>query len=332
MSLFCEINLFKSYKEVFVAGSTVKGVIRYAVNQETIFNQITVSLKGKGLLSLKRKRNDKSKEVTYWDSEDYLDISNEIVEPEEQLVISAGSYEIPFSFNLPHNIPSSFHYSSSDINHDVSCSIRYNVSIKFQRPGWWKFDKKYKKEIQIDSGITPRLPLEPAVHGKEKKLSRLFARKNSVVNIKACVAKSVVVPGDRVELEYEVQNDTNVKVNAVETKIVEVMTFRTKSTKVTQSRDVPGTECKAGSIKCNENQTMCVPITMPVDRKSLDFSRLVARDYFVIMTVELPFPHFNAVLRIPIQVGESFASDQREPPPSYWEAMGEEQKDDKHSI
>lgn len=329
MRITCDINLFKSYDGVFLAGGTVKGVIRYALNEETIFDQITVSLKGKGVLSLKRKHNDKSKEVTYWDSEDYLDLNNVITEPGENLVVPAGTHEIPFSFDLPHNIPPTFHYSGSDLNHAVCCNIRYNVCIKFQRPGFWKFDKKYKKEIQIESGIAPRLPLESIVHGKEKKLSRLFARKGSVVNIKAYVDKSVISPGDRVRLEYEVLNDTNVKVNAVEVKVVEVVRFAAKSKTVKQSRVVPGTECKAGSIKCGEGQTMSVTIGMPLDRKSLDFSRLVARDYFVKLIVELPFPHFNAVLLIPIQVGESGVPVVRDPPPSYWEAMGEEQKDDK---
>ncbi|XP_068632616.1 arrestin domain-containing protein 17-like [Battus philenor] len=329
MGVFCEINLFKSRDGVFVAGSTVKGAIRYAVDEETTFGEIVVSLKGKGVLCLKRKHNDKSKEVTYRRSEQYLDLNNVVVESGKNIVITKGSYEIPFTFRLPRNIPPTFRHSSSNIQYAVNCNIRYYLSIKFQRPGFWKLDKKYKKEITIDSGIQPRLPLESIIYGKQKKLSRLFTRKNSAITIKAGIAKSVIAPGDKVEFEYEVVNDSNVIVKAVETKLLEVLTFKTKSKTVTECRDVPQTECKTGSVKSDDSQTMSVEIDVPLDNKSLDFSELVARDYYVQITVELPFPHFDSKLQIPIQVGDTAVSNLLEPPPSYWEAMGEEEKDDK---
>ncbi|CAK1600514.1 unnamed protein product [Parnassius mnemosyne] len=331
MGIFCEINLFKPCDGVFIAGSTVRGMIRYAVDKEMTCTQITVSLKGKGELRLRRKDNDKSEQQTYWSREEYLDINNVITETGKNTVIPIGSYETPFNFQLPYNIPPTFHYSNSTFPYDIYSNIRYHVCIKFERPGFWKFNKNFKKDIIVESGISPRLPLEPVIYGEQKKLRQLFSRKNSIVTIKASVAKSVIAPGEKVELEYEVTNDTNVTVKAVEIKIVEEFKFTTKSRTATQNCDVPQTESKTGSIRPNESLAMRVDIVVPPNRKSLDFSKIVARDYFVLITVELPFPHFNARLQIPIQIGNTEESNylQPPPPPSYWEAMGEDEKDDK---
>lgn len=328
MGIFCEINLHKSNDGVFVAGSKVQGVIRYAVDVETTFSQISVSLKGKGVLSIKRKHNDKSKEVTHCSSEDYLDLKDVVTESDTN-VIPVGSYEIPFTFELPDNIPPSFRHTSSNMQYAVSCNIRYHVRIKFKRPGFWKFAKTYKKEIEVESGIVPRLPLDPIIYGKQKKLSQLFSRKSSTITIKAGVAKSVLGPGDAVELEYDVRNDSNVTVRAVETKIVQVFKFTTKSKTVERSLDVSHAECKTGSVKGGESQAMRLALDVPPDTRSLDFSGLVSRDYFVQMTVELPFPHFNCVLLMPLQFGQEGRARAACPPPAYWEVMPDDDKDHK---
>ncbi|CAG4934379.1 unnamed protein product [Parnassius apollo] len=329
MGIFCEINLFKSCDGIFIAGSTVRGVIRYAVDKEMTCTQITVSLKGKGKLNLKKKGNNKSKEESYWSSEEYLNVKNVITETGKNTIITIGSYETPFSFQLPYNIPPTFHYSNSTLQYAICCNILYHVCIKFERPGFWKFNKNFKKEIIVESGISPRLPLVPVICGEQKKLRQLFSSKNSIITIKAIVAKSVIAPGEKVQLEYEVTNDTNVAVKAVETKILEVFKFTTTSQTVIQSYDVPQTKSKTGSIKRNESLAMRVDIVGPPDRKSLDFSNIVARDYFVHITVELPFPHFNARLQIPIQVGNTGDRNYLDPPPSYWEAMGEDKQEGK---
>ncbi|XP_013180548.1 PREDICTED: uncharacterized protein LOC106127105 [Papilio xuthus] len=328
MGIFCEINLHKSNDGVFIAGSKVHGVIRYAVDVETTFSQISVSLKGRGILSIKRKHSDKSKEVTHCCSEVYLDLKD-VVTVSEKNIVPAGSYDIPFTFELPENIPATFRHASSNMQYAISCNIRYMIRIKFKRPGFLKFAKTYKKEIEVESGITPRLPLEPIVYGKQKKISQLFSRKSNTINIKAGVAKSVLAPGDTLDLEYEVRNDSEVTVRAVETKIVEVLKFTTKTKTVKMSLDVPHAESKAGSVKCGESQTMRLLLSVPPDTRSLDFSGLVARDYFVQMTVELPFPHFNCVLLMPLQVGQDGRGYAFTPPPAYWEVMLHEDKDHK---
>ncbi|XP_014369366.2 arrestin domain-containing protein 17-like [Papilio machaon] len=334
MGIFCEINLHKSHNGVFVAGGKVHGVIRYALDVETTFTEIYVSLKGKGILRIKEKHNDKSKEFTHCSSEDYLDLKNVVTESDMN-VIPTGSYDIPFNFELPENIPPTFRHSSSNIQYAISCNIQYHIRIKFKRPGFLKFAKMYKKEIEVESGITPRLPLDPIIYGKQKKLSQLFSRKSNTITMKAGVAKSVVAPGDKLELEYEVKNDSNTTVKAVETKIVEVLKFTTKAKTVNVSRDVPHAECKTGSVACGESQAMRLLLDVPADIRSLDFSGIVARDYFVQMTVELPFPHFNCVLLMPLQVGQVEQVGQggrgcaATPPPSYWEVMPDDDKDHK---
>jgi len=65
----------------------------------------------------------------------------------------AGSHQLPFSFLLPPNLPSSF---ESGIGH-----VRYQLKCKIDKP--WKFDHKTKKMFTVismlDLNTQPNAPV-----------------------------------------------------------------------------------------------------------------------------------------------------------------------------
>lgn len=332
MGIHCEINLFKTSDGVYKPGSIVSGIIKYAVDEDTIFEKITVSLKGKGhvmIQDLRRTRRDKSPN-TYRSDEDYVDMDNVVLNNDKGVPLSIGLYETGFNFKLPYEIPSSLMYHNRNASYRVRCQIFYYVRIKFERAGFMNFDKKFKKELTVISRIKPKLPKEPLIYGEQSKLFQLFKSKNSIVNIKANIGNSVIRPGGKVEIDYELFNDTNLVLSGVETKVIEVYTFKSKAE---MTSDVENTESKTGPVKSDEKQIERVSIQVPSDKSTLQFARIASRDYFVCITADLPFPHRNVVLKIPLEIGEEIQmteSEQNEPndpPPSYWEVMGEEKKE-----
>lgn len=335
MGVHCEINLFKPQDGAFIPGSTVSGIIRYAVDEETVFNEITVSLKGSGSLKLKdlrKSRRERNGAHVYRNSETYVNIKNVVHNNDKSVPVPIGAYEFPFNITLPQNIPPSLKYYTRNISYDITCNIEYHIAIKFDRPGLFKFAKRMKKEITVVSGIKPRLPMEPTIYGEQKKLFQLFTKKPSIVNIKANIQSCVYASGGSVLLNYEVFNQTNLNLKGVKTKLVETYTFTTRGhRKIQVSNEVHDTESKTGSIASGASSNVDVSINIPFDIGSLEYSNMVSRDYFVYITAVIPFPHINAALKIPIQVGdykEPNSENLDDPPPSYWEAMADDKKQD----
>lgn len=332
MGVFSEINLFKPANGAFVPGSIVSGIIKYAVDEETVFNKITLSLKGIGRLKLHEKKRSKNRAArTYIHNETYVD-TDEVIHDNEVKPknLPVGSYETQFNFTLPQSIPPSLDYHKNTGRYIIKCKIKYYIRIKFDRPGFLKFAKRFKKDLTVISVIIPRLPMVPTICGEQKELTQWFSSKKSIVNIKSTIEKCVFKPGDTIHLTYEVFNDTNVKIKGVKTKLVEKYKFTSHGGhKVEKAKEVENTDSKTGVVNCGNTQNMNLEIVLPSDLTSLDHSKMVTRDYFVVITVVLPIPHRNAVLNIPVQIGfedrgVEFNCD--ESPPSYWEAMGEHGK------
>lgn len=332
MGVFSEINLFKPANGAFVSGSVVSGIIRYAVDEETVFSKITVSLKGIGRLQLhEKKRSKHSASYTYTHEETYVNFENIIhnkdVNPKP---LAIGSYETQFSFMLPQNIPHSLEYYKNTARYQIKCRIRYYIRVKFEKPGFLNFDKKFNKDLTVISTLIPRLSEDPIIFGEQKVLTQWFSSKKSTVTLKGTMEKCIFNLGEIINFNYEVTNDTNIIIKGVKTKVVEKYRFTSHSGHTVLIEDnVDGSDSKTGIISCGSSKNMDIQIPLLSNLNSLDHSNMVSRDYFVVITVYLPIPHRNLVLYIPVQIGakhyEILNSD--ESPPSYWEAMGEQEKD-----
>ncbi|XP_053620962.1 uncharacterized protein LOC128681231 [Plodia interpunctella] len=344
MGVYCKINLFKPSDGAYLPGSNVSGIIQYGVDEATVFDKITVSLKGHGLLVIRESRSDDKGDDTYTNKEVYVDVDN-VVENGKKIPHDIGMYEARFDFKLPENIPPSLNYSNGNVSYKIKCDIIYYVRIKFEMSGFLQFAKRFKKELTVLSKIKPTLATEPIIYGEQKSLFKPFTLKKNVVNLKANIKNSVIPIGGNIDVEYEVTNDTSIIIKGVEIKLVENHTFKGGKT-VNMYKDVDSTDTKTGSIKSDERENYDNVINVPSDVTSLGFSAIVSRNYLVRITVELPFPHTNLVLDIPVEIGDLVdeievgkeaiqdevvvddALDYDNPPPSYWEVMGEMTKVD----
>lgn len=332
MGIFCQINLNKPPDGAFYGGEVVSGMIKYALDEPMEIEKITVSLKGMGNLRITERTNQKDRRHTYYSSEVYVD-NDEVIE-EGKHKVSPGSYELKFNFRLPQNIPPTFEYYKHIPSYGVKCMIKYYVRIKFDRPGWFTFAKHFRKEITVASTITPKLSMVPVIFGERSNLLQLFSTKTSTVIMKANIFNSVITKGGKIEIQSEIQNDTHVNIKSVQIKLVAIYTFKsTGHTDVKAYEDIPDCDSKTGPIKNGEVQIMPLDIVVPSDIVSLENSKIVARDYIVRITAELPIPHRNVVLEVPVQIGDNVQRDEIfDPPPTYWEAMGETKKGDEDAT
>ncbi|CAB3244680.1 unnamed protein product [Arctia plantaginis] len=342
MGIFCEMNLFKPSDGAYHPGQVVSGKIKYAVDEPMEFDKITTSLKGNGYVIIRVRHGNNRRNRTYRSNEVYVD--RDIIIQDTKVEVPVGCYEIDFSFTLPMELPSSLNIRTFYGRYNITCRIIYYIRIKFERPGFFAFNKHFKKEITVISGGVPKLSREPVIYGDTKKVMSICSCKTSNINIKATILNSVIPLGGKIILNYEVENKSNVLVKSVETKLVEIHTFKAAGySNVKIEKDIPDTDCKTSAVNCGDTQRMPVEINVLSDIHSLANATIVLRDYFVRIVVQLPIPHINAVLDVPVQIGaidsESTAgaafqpiSDDNvpsiDPPPSYWEAMGETKKED----
>lgn len=331
MGITCEISLVRPENGSFTSGSTVSGAIRYILNKDEILDKITISLKGNGVLRMKTRNRSNNKK--YKNKEEYVDIDHVIHSNEKNAPLSRGLYETQFSFTLPLNIPSSMKYVNDTLKYRVDCKILYYIRIKFERPGFLQFDKRFKKNITVVSRVTPKLPMVPTNYGNQNTfttLSQLFSSKKSVIEIKANIQNSVLQPGGKININYEVLNNTTFVIKGVEIQLQEIYRFTSKKGRQAFFKEyIPFTDTKTSSIKSGHVQKMDITIDVPVDRISFDHSKMISRQYFVAIQAILPIPHSDPVLKIPVQIDVDTgmtAATTNESPPSYWEAVAEEPK------
>lgn len=335
MGIACEIHLFKPVNGVFYSGQNVSGVIKYSVDEPMVVDKILTSLKGIGYIAVTADRGA-TWERTYKTKEEYIDEDTIIVGEKKQIAV--GSYEIKFSYTLPVNIPSTlkapkaFKFKS----YKVKFFIIYYVRIKFERPGVFTFNKHFRKEINVLSKTVPTLPREPTVYTENKKLLRFFSKQDSIITINATIFNSVIPIEGKIDLKYEVQNNSHIVIKNIVTKLVQAYLFKSKGhRKVTYGEAVPDTEAKTLPINSQETQTRTISIDVPINLYSVTNATIVARCYLVRIEAQLPIPYKNAILDVPVQIGmyeenESVNSNvvtnedvNSDLPPAYWEVMGE---------
>ncbi|CAH0702211.1 unnamed protein product [Spodoptera exigua] len=351
MGVFCQINLKQPPDGVYHGGDQVSGMVKYGVDEPMDVEKITISLKGMGRVILIKKSGKNSRRFD--GKEVYVDTDH--ILPNGNCTLK-GSYEVPFYFRLPEKIPSSIEYTKRQSPFRVKCYIKYYIRLKFEKPGWFSFDNHFRKKITVASPVAPEMSMEPIMYGERSQLLQLFSSKTSTLIMKAEILSSVVPKGGKIEIKSEIKNDTNIVVNGVKIQLLEVIKVKPNGHGEVKFYDeIPECESKTGTIQPEATQIMPIDIIVPPNKISLQNSDIISRDFVVRITTDLPMPHRDVVLEIPVQIGDYFvrnnppqelqdknwppgvgdgasaSASADDPPPTYWEAMGEGKKDDESS-
>ncbi|CAH0406803.1 unnamed protein product [Chilo suppressalis] len=320
MAILCEINLDREPDHSFVPGEAVSGVIKYKLSENLTFKKITVSLMGEDLLTVDGTCQNSSSDIS---NENYVKINNLILEDEKGVTFAAGTYEIPFSMTLPYNIPKSFDYKNNKDGYCINYKIFYYIRVKFVRPGLMRHSQSFKKSINVSSGIVPTLPRVPVTYESKRKIEKLFSRGENSVALKVTVDNSVVETGGRVQIKCDVKNDTAFNIKQIKVKLVEELKIKATDISEDVYDDLYSISLNPSLKSRGDTDVIKAVLDVPKDAFTLQNSVLVSRNYFIYVTAVLPAFYKNAVLKVPIEVGENNidAVIARDTPPSYWDAM-----------
>ncbi|GBP60108.1 Arrestin domain-containing protein 2 [Eumeta japonica] len=338
MGVLCQIHLAKPAGGVYKPGSAVNGVVKYTITEDTHYKDITVCLRGEGYCSWSEGTGDSKS--TFYGYEEYVNVANSLLEnkTEDGVLVEAGVYDRPFRFEIPRNAPPSYN--------DYDCTIVYFVKLTFEKKGLFKFAKIFRTEIPVANFVTATLPREPMVYGAHKTLISLSGK--SHVNMKAIVKKSTLQPGETAELDIEVANESGTKISAIETQLVQEVTYMSDCGN-TYSHFVPVKRANHDTEPVKERHTANLNsrIRIPEGHSSIQNSKVLMREYKLRVKAKLPFPYTNLILDIPVEIGDfelkqdddDMESKPRynlellchDAPPSYWKVM-QEDKEVEHKI
>ncbi|XP_063537893.1 uncharacterized protein LOC134747221 [Cydia strobilella] len=296
MGIHCGINLRKSFDGNFVTGGTVSGVARYTLDEEIVYTKISISLNGRGYLEVHNTRKKDEADGLIKDEEEYLNEDITVLNDQNGQVLPIDTYDTQFHFQLPLDIPPTLDFVKSSGSHTVRCKIIYYLQLKFESP---RGCKHFSAIITVIPGVNPNLSTEPRIYDKQRKLIQLL--RDSVVTLKATINNPVVTPCNKADLVYEIFNDTNIKFKCVESKLVEVISLPRGYYNSTFVYEIV-TDIKTTGVRSGETQAINVEIPIPKDVNSIEHSQLIARDYFVKITVYLPLPYRNVTLKVPLQI------------------------------
>ncbi|XP_073949844.1 arrestin domain-containing protein 2-like [Choristoneura fumiferana] len=344
MGVSCRIYIKKPREGIHRAGKPVIGILSYAIDQPTEYQTATLSLIGKAKCQWTMHSGKTTH--TYTGHETFLSLRLNILDkrPEETVTLPVGAYEFQFQFTLPFEIPPSFQDKHSD--------IEYHLVARFEKPSFFSWARKFEKKLTVYGNVNPTVPMEPVSYGIRKVLFKLFSSKEHVVDIKAQITKSFLMPGENAELQLIVTNDTDTNIKYVSTELISRTSYHSTGffgtdTKIEEKTYHP---CMVMTPSVPQNKISkftCLVPTLP-ELYSIQHCKIIKKDYFLRLTASLSFPHINPSVNIPIVIGEGrfgdcsgvieldnideaneAAPNIMDSPPSYWEVMNEDNSEEK---
>ena len=155
--------LFSNTNPNYFPGDTVNGILVINLESEMSMEKIDISLEGRAKVRMRRKKkNIQAKEF-------YVQLVSTVFQGPS---LPRGEHRFPFAFNLPQNIPSSFHSSNK---RRAKGNVEYKIKAKIVRD--WIFDEKFKKEFPVIATLDPNMfprSMEPGDVRKNKTVCCLF--------------------------------------------------------------------------------------------------------------------------------------------------------------
>lgn len=340
MGVICQIHVEKPAEGFFRPGSHVVGTIKYTVTEDKVYDKIVLSLKGTGYCQFTnnvRNHHNKMNNQHYQTprhftgNDVYVNLQSDVLTDPSGIVV-AGEYTAPFSFVLPFNIPPTFNHTTMS----YVARIQYYIKLKFSKPGVFTKANKFKREINVGSVVIPKLSAGPMAYELHKSLTSLIGGRKNDIKLQVTLNQSVTLPGSCLQLLFAIENNTNINIPKIKTGILRTEILRSDCNRVQVFEKILKV-CKSEtpSIDKGASANLSSVIEIPNDVYTVEHSRIISRDYKLIVTVKIPGFHRNAELIIPLTLGEIMTTTApvypvyvptpvADEPPSYWEVMEEE--------
>ncbi|XP_022814807.1 arrestin domain-containing protein 2-like [Spodoptera litura] len=290
MPVVCQIFLDRTRDGVHRSGEPVRGTLVYSVDKPTKFDSIYINFIGKG--KCRWSESDGDNTTFYGNKEEYVNQSCNVLHSRSDKKIPAGRYEFPFQFFLPHEIPSSIK--------NKTCTIEYKIVAEFVKAKFFNATSKFNAEITVYAYVD-RTCVEPLHFGLHKDLFSLTS--NNKVIVKAVLDKTVAAPGENLTLKLTINNDSGLVI-VIKTQLYRYFTYISSSKRKKVDKDSVKETASARTIKERSVSNLMFTIPILPSLYSIQHTKIMTGEYKVRVTADLPFPHINEVVEVPVVIGE----------------------------
>ncbi|XP_022814793.1 uncharacterized protein LOC111348417 [Spodoptera litura] len=292
MGVTCQILLNPIENGVYKAGDPVTGTLKYFIDIPTQYSRITMALTGRGKClwtEYSNRSNSNFNNVIYHsNSEDYTNLMMSVNLNKDEFI--SGAFEYPFQFELPINIPPTFK--------DPICTIEYKLTVLFVIGNSIIPQREFEVEIPVTSYVVS-FSSEPLMLKLDKKLS--FKIKNKI-NVSGEISKTHITPGDSTQLAIEVNNKTGAEIS-IRTELIYCLTYiSTLNRRRYREEVVRNTTTKTAVAANGVSNLICVVPTYQ-NLCSIQHSKMLMGEYKVRLKIEVPKPHRDASIDIPVVIG-----------------------------
>ena len=239
--------------------------------------------------------------VSYTDRETYVNQCVTVWGKEEgdregeNPTLYPGIHTFPFSFQVPHAVPSSLEPKGPFRAH-----IRYWVTANVDRP--WKFDYKCKQPFTVIARIDINDPvfLTPMRSDNEKHLCCLCC-KSGPLNLEASIDRAGYCPGESVTISATARNMTSRSMRGMRGRLISITTVTARGhrrTGTTTICEIMGEELRGGAFDQWGRRSLAIPPAPP----SVKSCRIIDHSYYVQIAVVVP-RGINLKILFPVVIG-----------------------------
>ncbi|KAJ0175848.1 hypothetical protein K1T71_009007 [Dendrolimus kikuchii] len=304
MGVISQILIQRTEEGIHRAGESVTGVVKYAIDEPTEYKDISLSLIGKGQCAWSRDGGSGE----YRGNEEYINRKANILQKPKNvtIVVPAGCYEYPFQFILPKDIPPSFK--------DEFCEITYVIVLEFVKARLINSTKQFKVELSVYGNVKPTFT-SPIIFGMEKSLLKPFSARRHIINLKVEVAKTILTPGDNINLNYVITNESAIAVKGVRIELLNKTKY-TADCGETKYYEKVFKECTISQSSCESDSIVKSRAIVPTlaELYTIQHTKVISKEYFLKLTLELPIPYRNESAELEVVIGETCREDDIPPP------------------
>ena len=283
MGVKCEI-VIKAHNGAFRPGQLVQGTVRYFINKPTKFRTIDITFLGNGICHWIDAGHQ------YENEEDYVKVNKNFHKTKlDQEVFISGSFEYPFEFLLPNDIPSSVKYN-------IRCKIEYKIIVTFVKAQGLTTIHNFTKEIPVYGYVKP-CSTEPWIF----KLQKNILDHKTNFEVKAKIEKTFLTPGEDIRLRLAVNNNSDALIT-IKAVLIEYFRFVSEDKRTHESAR-PIKERSICTVENSMSEITCIVPTLP-NSYSIQHANILTRGYKLRVTAKLPDLHADAEEEVPIAIGE----------------------------
>lgn len=301
---------FENPNNYYYPGQSVIGKVECTFTSEKKVQGVFVKFKGMCTTSWTETetyyddffKEDRTRDVPHSGEQTYFNREFNLTSPGgDSVTLPPGKHMYPFSYELPHHLPTSYEDPNGWAN------IRYTVKARIGRS--WKFDIEsvavFNVMSPLDLNTVPRIR-EPVEISVDKVLCSCWCNNNDPLTFTYTLPTTGYVPGQTVNVGVYVQNLTNVSVERVKFKITQFIEYvvNTPSTR-TRTCDELVAESFDGGIGAHGEKSWTATLLIPADKSfpNMTGCELIRMSYRLKGVVYIPYPHTNLSAYVPLTIG-----------------------------